>query len=425
MRERILSILKASSDISGYRINTVKTQSYETFFVHKDLETVRSTDTEEIKVTVYVKHGEFLGDSTFPVYGSYTDEEIERAVRDGAKKAAVIDNPAYELPAEGKGFFGCDSNLANVSPAELAAKIADAVFGANGYEDGSINALEIFLYRDEVSVINSRGTDKTEIRWHAMIEAIPTWNTDGESVEIYEDHRFTEFDAEALAEEIDGKMREVRDRCFAKKPEEKLNCNVVIGTLEAAELIFSLADELNYASVYNHTNAFEKGTPIQKDPTGDRLNVTLRGRIKGAVRSASFDADGTAMTDRKVIENGVATDYYGGSRFAQYLGLEPTGNLPCLEAEPGTLTAEELASEPYFECVSMSGLQLDIYNDYIGGEVRLAYYFDGEKKIPLTGVSISGKLSDALAGMRLSDTLAVRGGYKGPAKILFKTVEIV
>lgn len=425
MRERILNILKKSSDISDYRINTVKTQSYEAFFVHETLETVRSTDTEEIKVTVYVKHGDFLGDSTFPVYASYTDGEIEKAVRDGAKKAAVIDNPTYGLPAEGAAEFGGDSNLADFSSSELAAKIADAIFGASSYKDGSINALEIFLYRDEVSVINSRGTDKTEIRWHAMIEAIPTWNTEGESVEIYEDYRFTEFDAEAIAKEIDGKMQEVRDRCFAKKPEKEIDCNVVIGTLEAAELLFSLADELNYASVYNHTNAFEKGAPIQKEPTGDRLNVTLRGRIKGAVRSASFDADGTAMTDRKIMEDGIASDYYGGSRFAQYLGLKPTGNLPCLEAEPGTLTAEELASEPYFECVSMSGLQLDIYNDYIGGEVRLAYYFDGEKKIPLTGVSISGKLSDALSGMRLSESLAVRGGYRGPDKILFKTVKIV
>ena len=360
MRERILNILNGTSGLSGYRINTVKTTSYELFFVHKDLETVRSTDTGDVKVTVYVKHGEFLGDATFTVYGSYTEDEIKAAVEKAKKNAAAICNPAYELPEEGALTVGSDSNLASTSPAELAEKIAEAAFGASCYENGAINALEIFLTRNEVNIVNSRGTDKTEIRWHAMIEAIPTWNGEGESVEIYENYRFTEFDAEEIAKEIDGKMQEVRDRSLAKKPEGKLDCAVVLNAQELAELIYNLTDELNYAAVYNHTNAFEKNEPIQKNPQGDRLNVTLRGRMKGSVRSASFDTDGTAMTDTRVIENGVAVNYYGGSRFAQYLQEAPTGNLPCLEAEPGTLTAEELASEPYFECVSMSGLQLDI-----------------------------------------------------------------
>ena len=73
----------------------------------------------------------------------------------------------------------------------------------------------------------------------------------------------------------------------------------------------------------------------------------------------------------------------------------------------------------------MSGLQLDIYNDYIGGEVRLAYYCDGQNMIPVTGISISGKLSDALSSIRLSDTLTQTGRYKGPKLALFKGIEIV
>lgn len=425
MTERILNLLQRNTDLSGYRINTVTTRSYELFFVHKDLETVRSTDTTDRKVTVYVAHDGKLGDSTFPVYGSYTDEEIANAIEKAAENAKVINNPAYQLPAEGELKAETDSNLANRELCEIAAEIADAVFAASCYEDGSINALEIFLYKDEVSVINSQGTDKTEIRWHAMIEAIPTWNADGESVEIYENHRFTEFDPVAITEEIDRKMQEVRDRHFAKKPEKALKCNVVLNAHEFLDLVYTLCDELNYAAVYNHTNAFETEAPIQKDPTGDKLTVTLRGKIKGSVRSALFDGDGTAMKDTTVIRDGVAVSYYGASRFAQYLNLPATGNLPCAEVATGTLTEEELHRAPYFECVSMSGLQLDIYNDYIGGEVRLAYYFDGETKIPLTGISISGKLSDCLSNLRLSEKEIVYGGYKGPHKAMFSSIEIV
>ena len=73
----------------------------------------------------------------------------------------------------------------------------------------------------------------------------------------------------------------------------------------------------------------------------------------------------------------------------------------------------------------MSGLQVDIYNDYIGGEVRLGYYFDGKREIPVTGISISGKLSTALANMRLSNEATTYESYHGPKCAIFEGIEVV
>ena len=151
----------------------------------------------------------------------------------------------------------------------------------------------------------------------------------------------------------------------------------------------------------------------------------MRGKITGCVASALFDGDGTELIDTKVIDGGKVCSYFGSHRFAQYLKKAATGALSCIEVDRGTLSDEYLASAPYFECVSMSGLQVDIFNDYIGGEVRLAYYFDGEKKIPVTGISISGKLSDALNSVRLSSCSKQTGRYLGPKYALFEGVEIV
>ena len=72
----------------------------------------------------------------------------------------------------------------------------------------------------------------------------------------------------------------------------------------------------------------------------------------------------------------------------------------------------------------MSGLQVDFYNDYIGGEVRLAYWHDGEKILPITGVSISGKLEDVLNKLRLSETTTVHNGYVGPEKAILSDMKI-
>lgn len=425
MIKRIVNLLKADPRVSDYRINTVERTSYELFFVHRDLETVRSTETVDTKVTVFSEHNGKLGDATFTVYSSYTDEKIAEQIDVTVKKAELVDNELYGLPADETGTFISDSNMKELELPELAAEIADAVFAADCYENGSINALEVFVYRDNVRVCNSRGIDKSEIKYSAMAEAIPTWNTPEESVELYECHNFTELDRDAIRAEIDSKMREVRDRSLAKKPDERLSCRVLLAAPELAELFGEISYNLTFAGLYNHSNAYKVGDAVQKNPTGDRLTLTMRGKMKGGVNSAAFDVDGFTARDACIIENGVAKACFGSVRYASYVGEEPTGALRCIEVGAGTLSRAELESAPYFRCASMSGVQVDVYNDYLGGEVRLGYYFDGTREIPVTGVSISGKLSDCLAGMRLSDTATVYEDYKGPAFAAFEGVEIV
>ena len=72
----------------------------------------------------------------------------------------------------------------------------------------------------------------------------------------------------------------------------------------------------------------------------------------------------------------------------------------------------------------MSGLQVDFFSDYIGGEVRLAYYRDGEKVLPVTGISISGSVSEVLNSIRFSSGIAVQDGYIGPEKALLENLKI-
>lgn len=424
MTQRVIDILKNTSGISDYRVSTIRTESTELFFVHRDLETVRSTDTTDIKVTVYVAHDEKLGEAMFSVYSSYDDKRIAEEIEKAKKKAGIIANQPYSLPENECGEYETRSNFTEYEPAKLASLIADACFEADNIEGGSINALEIFVYKDIVSVKNSRGIDKTQIKYRAMVEAIPTFNG-GESVELYEQYNFTEFDSALVLEEISRKMHEVKDRYEAKVPETKLDCPVILDAPELEQLITDFVDNLNYSMVYQHSNAFGVGDDIQKDANGDRLTVNMCGSVKGSVRSSVFDGDGVTLVDRRIIENGKAVALWGGTRYAQYLGETPTGNLGCISVDCGSFTESEKNSKPYFRCASMSGLQVDIYNDYIGGEVRLGYYFDGEREIPVTSISISGKLSTALANMRLSNEATTYESYHGPKCAIFDGIEIV
>ncbi len=424
MRNRVIDILKNTSGISDWKVLSTRTESTELFFVHKDLETVRSTDTTDVKVSVYVSHDDALGEASFSVYASYDDAKIAEEIEKARKKANLIANRTYSIPEGETGNYVSSSNFVNYKPHELASLISKACFEADCVEGGSINALEIFVYRDEISLTNSRGIDKTQVKYRAMVEAIPTFNG-AESVELYEQYNFTEFDHTLVFEEISKRMKEVKDRYEAKAPEDKLSCAVVLDAPELEQLIGNFVHELNFSSVYQHSNAFGLGDDIQKDAAGDRMTVTMCGEVKGSVRSSAFDSDGVTLVDRKIIEEGKAVALWGGTRYAQYLSEVATGNLGYISVERGTLTDREKVSKPYFRCASMSGLQVDIYNDYIGGEVRLAYYFDGEKEIPVTGVSISGKLSTALANMRLSAEATTYESYHGPKCAIFEGIEIV
>lgn len=422
--ELLKKLLGENKEVSDYKINFVGTESSELFFVGKKLETARATDVCDILVTVYKDHDGKKGESAFSVYESITEADLKEKIAAAVTRAKLVSNEPYDIVSGKIAQRDVPSNFSDYEPKGLAALIAKAVQKADLLVSGAINALEIFVYRHETKVLNSKGVDVTEIKYDAMIEAIPTWNENGESVELYEAYCFTEFDEAEIIAEINEKMREVRDRRHAAKPAEKIEADVVLNMQEAGELFSELAGDLNYASVYSHLNLHKLGEDLQHGD-GDKITITMKGEMKGSDYSAAFDSDGFELADKTIVENGKVTGYYGMNRFAAYLGEKPTGNLRCVGVNAGTLSDDELEKTTYLECISLSGLQLDLYNDYIGGEIRLAYLHKDGKTIPVTGISMSGRLSNVLSSIRLSDKVKVRRNYGGPYKVLLKGMEIL
>lgn len=190
-----------------------------------------------------------------------------------------------------------------------------------------------------------------------------------------------------------------------------------------SQLAKDISRDLNYSNVYHHSNLYPKGDAVQQEPVGDRISITMAGQIPGCIRSRSFDGDGMLLNNQEVVKDGIAVGYYGPSRFGQYLGETPTGNLPCMDVALGTAGNADLSGS-WLQVISMSGLQVDLHNDYIGGEVRLAYYHQGDKMVPMTGISIAGKVSQVLKSIRLWDSPAVYGGYRGPARAILQDMQI-
>lgn len=421
----LIELLKKSKKLDGFKINTNLIETSELFFVHKKLETVRHTKTSNVKATVYVNHDDFFGQADFTVYASNTEDEIKAKIEMGYQNALLVNNKPFSLPSGEVKEFKSDSNFNNYSLNELASLISEAVFKADNYLDGGINALEIFVTKKTVIVENSTGLKKTQVLYDTMIEAIPTWNGNDESVELYEQYHVGYLNPEEITKEIKNKMEEVHARFEAKKPDSKLKGNIILRPHEISEILDTIITNANYGYIYTHQNLYNVGDKIQNSDSCDKLNIKILGNLKGSVSSSFFDIDGIDLESQDIIKDGVIVNGYGSNKVCQYMNKPVTGMLPCTELLEGSFRKKELYKEPYLECVSLSGIQLDQYNDYIGGEIRLGYYFDGNKKYPVTGISFSGKLSDALNTIRLSKEKTLSGSYYGPEIASISKMEIL
>ena len=208
------------------------------------------------------------------------------------------------------------------------------------------------------------------------------------------------------------------------KPDFSIEAPVLLHILDAEVIYETIISELNYRQVYTESNFYKIGDLIQSNPLHDKLNISLEAYIEGSSDNRSFDSDGITLKSVKLISDAKVINNYGDNRFAYYLGVKPTGNIYNILVNNGTKTVKELMKDKYLECISFSGLQVDVFNDYIGGEVRLAKYHDGNKVIPVTGISISGKLSSVLNTIELSKEFEVKNTIKAPKLIKLDNMKI-
>ena len=184
-------------------------------------------------------------------------------------------------------------------------------------EKAGLNSVEIFIDKHRETVYNSNGLRKTQVRYRAMVEAIPTYNGETQSVELYEQYNFGSLDEAALGRQIAGRMEEVKARYEAVKPDFAIDCPVILNKMELLELFWSIVDQLNYATVYSESGIFQKGDLIQKAPKGDAVGITMAGEAAGSVASAKFDRDGLSLDKIRLVEDGKVLNFFGTNPYGR------------------------------------------------------------------------------------------------------------
>ena len=420
-------LLEKNSSVSAYEIKDRVNESFQLFYVMRNLETNRSVNVEELIAEIYVDFDEFRGSSSVTVTSADDLETVAKKIDEAIEKAKKAKNPYYPLVSKTENLTKISENKQNLA---LNAKIAaDAIFAGEGQENSQLNATEVFADHDRIHFLNSNGVEHVYDEYAMFYETIPSYNGEKEDVELYFNQYNGAPDQEKYSSDIRTALANVKYRYNAVKPADvSIPENTLIAVQKDMlnDVLTNFASELNYNRQYYKMSHFSIGDRISEVP----FDMVLKGEEEGVSNSSPVDGNGIILRETKVIDQGVAAAYWGNQRFGYYLKeKEITGNYPVAVISNYPVISEEDSKRPQLIIMNFSSPQLDTASGYFGGEVRLGLLKIGDEATPLTGFSISGNIYEAINTVRFSketDVVCPKNSMsvKGPKFLYFDQVKL-
>lgn len=429
MIEKILSALKKSG-VELYQITETKQEKAELYFIRKSLDMQRMGDIRQAEVVVYKEFEEngkrMMGSATVQVQDSYTEEMMEELFRNTLYAAGFVKNKYYELYAGKKDAqgetpedsdFQADKTLASKSLTEIAQSFTEALFADDTETDVFLNSAELFVLKTTCHIINSRGIDVSYCKSHVQGEFVVQC-TEGQDVETYQHFAYVNSDTEPLRNKVKETLRITRDRAKAVSAPPAGEYRVILSGPYLRDIYEYYVDRSASSMIYQKYSTFQIGCNVQGDTAvKDSINLTLKATVP-------YSAEGIPMKDRELVHDGKLMMIHGGNRFAYYLNLEPTGNYESYKAPAGNVTLDEMRQGKYLEVVNFSDFQMDSFSGHFGGEIRLAYLCDGEKRIPVTGGSINGNILEAQKSLVFSSQMQTEETFEGPLAVCMEKIQV-
>lgn len=436
------------ASISDWRLVRTRASGNERYYVGDRLEQARATDTDECRLTVYVDSEDaagarLRGEATVTIRPTDAPEEIAAIVARAAHAASKSKNPWFELPGKaaapvapassafaegdvGSHIAACREAL--YAPARKDARGTAGAAGAAVAPASRINSLELFLKRERTGFINSRGQVIDEDSWKGFTEFVVESVGGGVDVELFDELSFSEPDPARLEAVTASRLAQVRDRAIAK-PLPDLNGLPVLLVGKEAEALFGwFFDNSLVQAIYTKASSFGAGIDVQspegKGAPSEPLDIRAEAFLAGMPQSAAFDADGFPLEPVDVIRGGILKTLTGSVRYADWLGVPRKGAFPLFSVSPGRASLAQLREKPCLEPVMFSDFQMDPVTGAFGGEIRLAYWNDGNARIPVTGGSITGTVARSRLTMLRSEERDLGERSLCPKGLLLENVTV-
>jgi predicted Zn-dependent protease len=430
MIDKLIDILNNYPEINGWKLLEKKTESKEYFFIKDKLDMSRAKDVTHYLIDIYrdfeINNKEYRGSASFNIHPGMTDDEIKTSIEDASYAASFIKNEYYPLVKP--DIIKDTGNEKGLNIDDFSNPLDDlinAIYKADKYKKGWINSAELFLYSNNVRIINSEGIDVFNKLNKGQLEFITNWKEDTEEIELYKNINFADIDLNKISNEVNKILLFARDRAVAI-PTPPLKMGTVILSGEAVYEFFNYYySQSNARYIYENLSTFKVNEAIQGDEViGDYINLNLDPFMKHSTESIKFDEDGFPLKPVNIIENGILQRYWGDNRHSYYLNIEASGSIKNIKIDGGSRTINELKNEPYLEIHIFSDFQIDPLTGNFGGEIRLGHYYNGEDTVAITGGSISGNIKKVQKEMYLSKELQQINNFIGPESIKLLNVNI-
>jgi len=428
--EQLKKILDTLTTIEAWKIVEETRTAEELFFIKKKLDMNRSKEVHVYKVTLYVEFEEegkiYLGEATTEIDPSMEETEIRARLSDTRLAASFIKNQFYKLPEPSEEKAEVSENrFATGKLYEWMPKLAKAIYKADVYEAGGINSLEIFLNKSEKRILSSKGMDVAFVTYKVVVDLVAEWNDGEEPVELATMLTLGDIDLATLEAEVVALIEETRERAHAQATPNLESISVILTGEAVKDFLAYYMLKSNAKAKYEGISDYTIGQKLQGEKIeGTKLEIDMVPILKGSSQSAPFDQDGTLLKPVKLVEEGSLKTLIGSQRFASYLNIPATGVLTNMKVGLGTVSVKEMKETPYIELLSFSSFQMRPISGDTGGEIRLAYYYDGETTTAVTGGALSTNIKDVQSTMIFSSESVQYNNYYGPKYILFKNMAI-
>jgi len=427
MKNTIIKLLKEQKEMSAYSLVCFKVESKEAFFIKDKLDMNRGKNVVKTSLTVYkdfeADGKKYRGSASCKISSQDSEEVLKEKISEALFASSFVKNKWYPLPKPSN-----DNNVEvesiKTDLMECLLKMQKTVYSLKE-EGASINSSEFFSNKVDVEIINSEGVDVSYTKASNEAEVITEAKGD-EEVELYGYIEQGAVSEDSLAEILAEQLKNTRERAIAKKATPVDSINVILKDSCLPKFFMFYTQQCSASEVYSKKSRAKIGESLQGEIKGDAINIMLDPERKTSPFSSPYDASGLRLKKVPIMEDGVVKTFHGDTRFAHYLGIEPTGNIQNIDVGAGTLSYDnDMKAKPYFEILMFSDFFMDVTTGNFGGEFRLARYFDGKETHIVTGGSISGNMFKVQGDMYLSKEIIEKGAYRGPKAVLLPNMQIV
>ncbi len=420
MLDMIYAALRKAG-VQVYKIVDTVNESAEIYFIKKQEDMRRMKNVREITVTVYrdffANEKQMRGMSDVQIAPGMTEEEIYQKISVAYDAAGYVLNPYFELADPVTDCAEVKSEILDMPIMDAAHIMADALFTPDVMQDAFINSAEVFVNHTRFHILTSRGSDISFARARVWGEFVAQC-VSPQDVEMYFDFEYDTLDTLSISKLASDAITIVSDRASAENAPPAGEYDLILTEKHVYTVLSSYLEKADAAMVFAKYSPYEIGANVQGESvSGEKINLF-------AVPDQPYSTDGIKLIERCILNGGVVSDLVGATRFCRYLGIDPKGNYSSIRVENGSVSLEDMKKKPHLMPVAFSDFQMDAMSGRFGGEIRLAYLFDGEKVRIVTGGSVSGSLLEKQGNLIFSKESYRCSNYTGPYAMMICGVSV-